>query len=232
MHRNFLAIVFLVFATTSCNFAGPSNQEASESSPDAILRGHTESVSSLTFSPTRNLLVSGGRDHSIRLWNLDVAGGDQDVLIGHTGVILDVDVSPDGTTLASVSDDGTIRLWDMSNTGSSPIILTLQAEAGTFDSVEFSPDGQTLASFNAGENTITLWDLADSAIAPMNIKLRNPPDSASAGFNDAVFSPDWQKLVTCSNHEITLRIRYWLPRRSSLVRSQMWIGFEASALTR
>jgi WD40 repeat protein len=40
------------------------------SRPRAVLRGHTDEVEALAFSPDGKLLVSGGKDGTVRLWNV------------------------------------------------------------------------------------------------------------------------------------------------------------------
>lgn len=73
----------------------------------ATLKGHTEVVSSVAFSPNGRTLASGSHDKSIKLW--EVASGRNVSTIG----VLSVAFSPDGNTLASGSRDKSIELWDV-----------------------------------------------------------------------------------------------------------------------
>ena len=70
------------------------------------------SVNSVVFSPDGKTLASGGRDDTVRLW--DVATGEEARrLTGHGVSVNSVVFSPDGKTLASGGFDGTVRLWDV-----------------------------------------------------------------------------------------------------------------------
>ena len=78
----------------------------------AHLRGHTDYVSSVTFSPDGKTLVSGSVDKTIRLW--DVATGKQKKTItGHTDYVSSLTFSPGGHTFASGGGDGTLHLWNV-----------------------------------------------------------------------------------------------------------------------
>ncbi len=98
--------IILCNITEKCNI---TEEEITE------LKGHTESVNSVAFSPDGRILASGSRDKTIRLWNVEE--GKQIVelveLKGHTDSVSSVAFSPDGKILASGSRDKTIILWDV-----------------------------------------------------------------------------------------------------------------------
>jgi WD40 repeat protein len=76
------------------------------------LKGHTEFVRSVAYSPDGKTLASGSGDQTIKLWDM-VTGKEQATLKGHTELVLSVAFSPDSKTLASGSGDQTIKLWDI-----------------------------------------------------------------------------------------------------------------------
>ena len=90
------------------------------------LTGHKDVVSSVTFSPDGNLIVSGDWydwdgylssgtwTGEIRVWDAHT-GEHLKILKGHTGGVSGLAFSPDGKTLASGRTDGTILLWDFSD---------------------------------------------------------------------------------------------------------------------
>ncbi|ETN97140.1 hypothetical protein RFI_40391, partial [Reticulomyxa filosa] len=74
------------------------------------LKGHSNAVTCVQFSPDGNIIVSGSYDKTIRLWNAS-SGTQIKSLKGHSDIIKSVQFSPDGNTIVSGSHDKTIRLW-------------------------------------------------------------------------------------------------------------------------
>src|ERR1700676_1143729 len=70
------------------------------------LKGHTDIVSSVAFSPDGKTLASGSRDNTIKLWDVQ-QGKERATLSGHTNKVSSVAYSPDGKTMASGSWDKT-----------------------------------------------------------------------------------------------------------------------------
>ena len=81
-------------------------------SQTAVLSGHTYVVTSLTFSSDGTLLVSGSRDDTVKLWDVQT-GGVIKTFRGHTDCVLSVAISADCTMIISGSSDKTIHLWDI-----------------------------------------------------------------------------------------------------------------------
>jgi len=112
--------------------------------------GHAASVA---FSPNGSFVVSGSRDNSIRLWNLE--SGTSRIVEQHDKPVNSVAFSPDGSFVVSGSWDKTIRLWHLESKTSTIV--------GQHDepvmSVAFSPDGQFVASGAFDDHTIKLWQI-------------------------------------------------------------------------
>ena len=62
------------------------------------LRGHTDRISQIAWSPDGRMLASGSDDTTIRLWDTET-GESLGILKGHAGAIRGVVWSPDGRIL-------------------------------------------------------------------------------------------------------------------------------------
>ena len=78
-----------------------------------VLYGHTSLVGQLQIR--NNILVSGGSDGSVRVWDLSSSGKEKPFRLPHPEAVNDAVFSPDGKLIASVGQDRRIRLWDASN---------------------------------------------------------------------------------------------------------------------
>ncbi|MFZ1040013.1 MAG: WD40 repeat domain-containing protein [Anaerolineales bacterium] len=76
-------------------------------------RGHTDWVSSVTFSPDGKTLASGSSDNSIILWNVATRQPIGLPLNGYLAAVFSLAFSSDGKTLASDSSENIIILWDV-----------------------------------------------------------------------------------------------------------------------
>ena len=133
--------------------------------------------------------------NTISLWNL-TDGGLIRKLENTALMSTDVDISPNGVTVASsfwgkLDITGRISLWNVSD-GTLLRIMNKgsNGNANGFESIAFSPDGQTLASGSFDE-VIRLWDVSDGSL------LRT---FEGGGWNEygVVFSPDGQILAAAS----------------------------------
>jgi WD40 repeat protein len=121
-----------------------------------VLRGHTNQVESVDFSPDGKLLASAGDDRTVRLWDTATGQPDGQPILAHEDIIWQVAFSPDGQTLATASEDGTVKLWQVSD--GTQIGSELSAHEGELYGLAFSPDGRTLGTVGAN-GAVRLWNL-------------------------------------------------------------------------
>ena len=76
------------------------------------LKGHSDWVWSVAFSPDGRRIVSGSNDKTIRVWDAETGEEVVGPLKGHSDLVWSVAFSPDGRRIVSGSSDKTIRVWD------------------------------------------------------------------------------------------------------------------------
>ncbi len=72
-------------------------------------RGHSDKVTTLTFTPDGTRLITGSDDGTVRFWDLDHGRPVGTLRIG--GRVRNVKMLPDGDGLLTLSRDGWLRLW-------------------------------------------------------------------------------------------------------------------------
>jgi WD40 repeat protein len=78
------------------------------------LKGHSDRINSLAFSPDGKILASGSDDKTIKIWQL-ATGKLICTLTGHLAAVQSVAFSPNGLMLVSGSWDTTIKIWRYEN---------------------------------------------------------------------------------------------------------------------
>ncbi|PMB49830.1 hypothetical protein CEN39_20185 [Fischerella thermalis CCMEE 5201] len=116
------------------------------------LTGHSHIVCSLAMSSDRQILVSGSRDKTIKVWQLET-GELLHTLKGHRDGVYAIALSPDGQTIASGSADKTIKLWHL-QTGE--LLGTFTGHLHTVTAVAFTTSGEILVSGSL-DKTIKIW---------------------------------------------------------------------------
>jgi WD40 repeat protein len=146
------------------------------------LRGHSDAVSGLAYSPDGTRLASASWDDTVRVWDVFTGQEALPPLRGHTADVCAVAYSPDGRKLASASYDLTVRVWD-AVTGQE-VLPPLRGHTRPVLSVAFSPDGRRLvsggaSSGTAGDLSVRLWDVTTGKEVTL---------SFFKGQNDTVYS--------------------------------------------
>jgi WD40 repeat protein/serine/threonine protein kinase len=157
------------------------------------LQGRTGAIDSVAVTPDGRHIVSGSRDHTLRMWDLGT-GRCLTTLQGHTDNVNSVAVNPDGRHIVSGSRDHTLRMWDL---GTGRCLHTLKGHNNWVLSVAVSPDGRRIVS-GSYDKTLRVWELVKGRCL-----------HTLQGHTDAVFSVavslDGRHIVSGSQDK-TLRV--------------------------
>ncbi len=156
------------------------------------LRGHSNLIYLLAWSPDGHTLASSSMDRTIILWDTKTWEVRR-YLADYPPWGKEVSWSPDSRILASGVGDGTIILWDSE---SGRRIKEVRGHGQAINWLSWSPDGRTLASGGNKAETL-LWDSSDWR--PTRLSL-DRPDALTRG----AWSPDGRYLALCSERNIFL----------------------------
>ena len=92
----------------------PTAKKSVESRETLTLKGHSEDVYSVSFSPDGKRIVSGSEDNTLKVWDAQT-GKETLTLKGHSSSVNSVSFSPDGNRIVSGSTDKTVKVWDLSS---------------------------------------------------------------------------------------------------------------------
>ncbi len=177
------------------------------------LTGHTNWVEQVRYSPNGKQIASRpyGDNGKIRLWDAE-SGQLSYTLSKPSGTywdpmaspyIWDFVYSPNGDHIAFCAEDGTVQLFDAQ---SGQFIQTLKGQAGSILKVEYSPDGQKIASASRATDdsgsSIELWDVQTGQLLHT---LKGHTKGSNINISSIVYSPDGTQLVS-SSHDGTVRL--------------------------
>lgn len=160
----------------------------------ASLEGQPTVVWSVAASADGKMLITGGYDGKIIVWN--VADKKPQQTIEKKGWIRRVALSPDGKQFAAAGEDGSVMLFE---TEGGKEKKTFKAhEAAVYD-VAFSPDGSVLATCST-DKLAKLWDLS----------AETPAEKAKLeGHGDAVWAVVWAKDGSLATAGADRKIKLW-----------------------
>ena len=227
------AIRDLAFAPTDTKFVTASDDatlkvyDFVEGSEDLTLTGHGWDAKTVDWHPTKGLLVSGSKDHQVKLWD-PRNGRCLTTLHGHKTTISRTSFQPTGTNdlLATCARDNVARIFDIRMMRDIMLLRGHEKDITTLTWHPIHPNFITTGSNDGGLNhyildepnnavdttSVSPYDSLDPANAPT--QTIHPAHKIPFAHEQAVWSLDWHPLghllASGSNDRLT---RFWTRAR-------------------
>ncbi|XP_034948322.1 protein FAN-like [Chelonus insularis] len=126
-----------------------------------VLTGHEDAVSCLAWSPSKNIVMSGSWDCTVKIWHFHESGSKikpQECLIAqldHDSKVTCLSISSDEKLLVSGTDDGEIFVWNMNNYD---IYFTAKGHSGKINAILFDLESKNIISC-ASDKLINIFDV-------------------------------------------------------------------------
>ncbi|XP_051874230.1 autophagy-related protein 16-1-like isoform X2 [Pristis pectinata] len=181
---------------------GPCNQTRLPTTPLHVFDAHDGEVNAVQFSPGSRVVVTGGTDRKVKLWEVSLGRCElKGSLTGSNAGITSLEFDSTGAYLLAASNDFASRIWTVDD---SRLRHTLTGHSGKVLSAKFLLDNARIVS-GSHDRTLKLWDLSR--------KICIKTVFAGSSCNDIVCT----EQCVMSGH-FDKKIRFWDIRTESIVR--------------
>ncbi|KAJ3274999.1 Transducin (beta)-like 3 [Terramyces sp. JEL0728] len=172
-----------------------------------IVYGHSDIVLAIASSFDGKLLVTGSKDNSAKLWEIDLESETQlentASFVGHTGPVTAIAMSKQSAKfLITGSEDRTVKFWPLAN------LADIKAHDKDIQSIDVAPNDSIFVT--AGLDKLAkMWSVEDGSLLGVF-------KGHKRGIWNVKFSPVDQVIATCSTDK-TLKV--WNIRDYSCIRT-------------
>lgn len=144
---------------TATSTSSPTATSTPPTTTPIVYRGHSASVTSVSWSPDGKYIASTGLDATVQVWNA-LQGGNPLITYSQNSSglpVWSVAWSPNGNYIAAGGADQTAEVWDFATRGKSPIV-TYTAQHEQVTAVAWDPTNSQLIASGGGNATVQVWN--------------------------------------------------------------------------
>ncbi|XP_046309910.2 WD repeat-containing protein on Y chromosome-like [Marmota monax] len=163
-----------------------------------VFRIH-KGVKAFFFCRRKNLLLTGGLDQIIRVWNPHLPGKPTGLLRSHTAPVIYIHLSSEDNKIFSMSTDNTVKIWDLETHS---CLFTASSKAsgiqGELAACLYLPGPRALC---VAADTVALLHLRMRSAPEPHLALSHQEPVVCCGYNSA-----FRHVVSCSEASI---VKVW-----------------------
>ncbi|KAH3841539.1 hypothetical protein DPMN_115005 [Dreissena polymorpha] len=156
-------------------------------------------VKCFDFSKEKNVIVTGGMDRIVRLWNPYVSGKPTAMLRGHSAPIFFLFIAEEENRIFSISTDKCIKVWDIQD---HLCLLTIRPKShkirGDLQAVHYSNISKTVA---VATDQMAALNLRLKPVLHADIVISHKEPVTACSYN-----PSFKQVITCSESSV---IKIW-----------------------
>ncbi|KAM8975945.1 cilia- and flagella-associated protein 337-like [Pelodytes ibericus] len=180
---------------TQTTFGPPQKRAGGDQTVFRVYKG----VKTFAFCKKNSLIVTGGMDRIIRMWNLYVTARAIGMLRGHTSPIFFLDISAEENKIFSIAIDSTVKIWDIQN---QTCLFTACSKSsgirGELTACVYIPDIKALC---IATDSIALLQLKLKSLTPPHLDISHKEPVLCCKYNK-----DFRQVVTCSEGSV---VKVW-----------------------
>ncbi|KAB0795580.1 hypothetical protein PPYR_12419 [Photinus pyralis] len=165
-----------------------------------------------TFCESAHLLVTGGSDSLVRLWNPFVPNKPSAIFSGHDAGVCALILQESGKFLYSISKDKCIKVWDVTAQSCLQTYRTVPSELGEYNdfTVLYNPDNRQLL---LGSITLVVLELR-----PLQCSDHTDGTTHSLGVSVVLYNALFKVVLTCGLDSFIIVWDPWTGKRILVVK--------------
>ncbi|XP_056297249.1 WD repeat-containing protein 49 [Pseudoliparis swirei] len=159
-------------------------------------------VKTFDLCQKHSLLVTGGMDRLVRMWNPHFSGKPTSILKGHSAPIVYLHISSEDSQIFSVSRDNTVKIWDIED---QYCLFTADPSAsGIHGDMSACSYSSAMKSFY----------IAADCMAVLSLKIRPRLHSRRTVSHDETvmccgYSEEFRQVVSCTEGSVSKSVKVW-----------------------